>query len=143
MKDKKIVKIFIIILIASISIFAGDYTFAQGDNAVIIVNKNRVSFDKSLIKLIFTGDVTTWPDGNSVQVLFNSDKIIMEDFCLKYLGMNAKKLETIWVKKSVREGIMAPRSVASNVILTMISNSDKFIGFVKRSEAGDRVKIIE
>lgn len=140
---ERIIRLFIIILLASVSVSAGEYSFAQSDDAVMIVSKSRGSLDRAQIKLILTGDVTTWPDGSNIQILFNSDIAVMEKICQKYLDINPKKLETIWVKKSVREGTMAPRTVASNVIMTMISNSDKFVGFVKRSEAGEGVMIIE
>ena len=116
---------------------------SQDNDVVVIVSKDSAGLSKSDIKKIFTGKTTKWPGGESVLVVLNNDKSISEAFCKKYLGMAMSRLSNMWVKKNIREGIPAPRNIASNVIVTMIANSNKFIGFVKRQEAGDGVKIIE
>ena len=115
---------------------------AQGD-VVVVVNTGKPNLSPAQIKRIFTGDVTNWPDGGEVKVLINSNSGITNQFCKKYLNMSASRLDDTWVKKSIRDGVPTPRKVASNVIVTMVSNSPKFIGYVLKSEAGSAVKAID
>ncbi|MDY6934763.1 MAG: hypothetical protein SVZ03_11170 [Spirochaetota bacterium] len=135
-------------LILSLILLAGTFTIGlheapAQDDVVVIANNSKGSLNASQIKRIFNGDVTNWPDGGAVKVLLNSNPGITEQFCSKYLNTTPSKLDSSWVKKSIRDGTPTPRKVASNVIVTMVSNSPKFIGFVKRSEAGSSVKIID
>ena len=139
---KILINIFFILLFIAGSFTIGSYEApAQGD-VVIIVHPSKPTLTASQIKRIFTGDVTSWPDGGSVTILLNRDNNITKNFCNKYLKISPSRLDDLWVKKSIRDGVPTPRKVGSNVITTMVSNSPKFIGYVSRAEAGSSVKII-
>ncbi len=144
MKIKKINHFLVSFLIVSVSIFVGsDSINAQGTDVVAIVPASIGNLSKVQIKQILKGDVYKWPGGGDVRVIFNKDSKIMDAFCKKYLKMSTTRLNNIWVKKGISDGVPSPRKMPSNVIVTMIANSNKFIGFVLRSEAGEGVKILE
>jgi hypothetical protein len=113
----------------------------QGDDVVPIINKSRNKISAVDLKRIFTGDMTRWPNGDSLRVLLNKDKNIYEAFAKNYLGMSMKRVENLWVLKKIRDGIIPPRKVSSVVIKLMVSRSPEFIGFIKRSEVGEGMKI--
>jgi hypothetical protein len=114
---------------------------AQGDEVVPIINKSRGKISTIDLKRIFTGDITHWPNGGSMRVLLNKDKNIYEAFAKNYLSMSMKRVENLWVLKKVRDGIIPPRKVSSVVIKSMVSRSSEFIGFIKRSELDQGVKV--
>ncbi|MBN2159855.1 MAG: hypothetical protein JW807_10700 [Spirochaetes bacterium] len=135
---------FIIIALALFSLFVMENHFAlrgQGDEVVPIINKSRKSISAVELKRIFTGDMTNWPNGGSIRILMNKDKIVYEEFAKNYLGMSMKRVENLWVLKKVRDGIIPPRKVSSVVIKSMVSRSSDFIGFVRRSELDEDIKV--
>ncbi|MFC1670701.1 hypothetical protein ACFL20_09930 [Spirochaetota bacterium] len=140
-------KIIIFIFIFSVSVFMtgndfGKIASASGD-VVVIVNKSRGSLTSSNIKRIFSGKMTRWPGGGRIKVLLNRNSAIYNSFSRKYLRKSPTSVDNLWVKENIRTGVAIPRKVPSSVIKMMVSNSSAFIGFVKRSEAGTGVKIIE
>ncbi|MFC1670704.1 hypothetical protein ACFL20_09945 [Spirochaetota bacterium] len=140
-------RIIFIIIVLSVSIFltgddSGFIASASGD-AVVVVNKSRGSLSRSNIKRIFTGKMTRWPGGGRIKVLLNRNSAIYNSFSRKYLRKSPTSVDNLWVKENIRSGVAIPRKVPSSVIKMMVSNSSAFIGFVKRSEAGNNVKIIE
>ncbi|MDY6934767.1 MAG: substrate-binding domain-containing protein [Spirochaetota bacterium] len=139
----RITRLLLILVMMAGTFILGLHEVPAQDDVVVIANNSKGSLSASQIKRIFNGDVTNWPDGGAVKVLLNNNSGITEQFCSKYLNTTPSKLDSSWVKKSIRDGTPTPRKVASNVIVTMVSNSPKFIGFVKRSEAGSSVKIID
>ncbi|MBN1496221.1 MAG: hypothetical protein JXA07_05590 [Spirochaetes bacterium] len=114
---------------------------SQEDDVVPIINKQRATISAVELKRIFTGDMTRWQNGGSVRVLLNKDGQTYEMFAKKYLGMSMNRVENLWVLKKIRDGIIPPRKVSSLVIKTMVSRSGDFIGFIKRSELDDSVKV--
>lgn len=143
---KKNITKYICILTAVFCVFiTGNKSIeAQAAGVVAIYPVGTGTIDKVQLKQIFMGDITKWPGkGGDLQILFNKDKEIMEAFCSKYLQMNYTSLNNIWVKKSQQEGVSMPRQVPSNVITTMVSNSDRFIGIVAKSDLYTNVQILE
>lgn len=142
-------KIILTLLILSLSIMVSDITFnnnaiAESDDIVVIINKNRSSLTNSQVAKIFTAKMDRWPNGDRIKVLINKDQSIYESFCNKYLsGKSTKSIDSLWVKRQVRSGKAVPRKVTSTIIKMMISNSNLFIGFIKRSEGSDKFKVIE
>lgn len=130
-------------IFAAASFTQSSYTAAQADDPVAIVNKNLVSVDLNELKRVFTGKVSKWRAGGDTQVIFNSDTKLADDFAKKYFGMSFKELNDIWVTKCIRDGVVAPKNLSSGIILSAVGNSEKFIGFVKRSEVNENVRIIE
>jgi len=139
---KKIFIFFSITIIVGLCISSLDFVFAQ-DDVVVVLHKSRTTLAKSEIQRIFKGIVSTFSDGERIQVMLNRDRSVVEKFCRKYLNMSADRLDQLWVKKSIRDGSQVPRKLPSNVIMTMIANSKVFIGIVKRSEVNSNVKINE
>ena len=134
--------LFLFLIYAS-SVMITHEASAQDSDVVVIVHSSIATLTASQIKRIFRGDVSNFPGGGNVKVLLNSNKSITKEFCKKYLGMSSTRLANMWVKKSIRDGIPTPRKIPSNVVVTMVSHSTKFIGVVLRSEAGTKVKILE
>ncbi len=144
MKTKIINHLLLSLLFVTISVFLGaDIINAQSADVVAIGPASMGNLSKVQIKQILKGDIYNWPSGGEVKVIFNKNSDIMKAFCKKYLNMSPTRLANIWVKKGISDGVPSPRKMPSNVIVTMVSNSDKFIGFVLRSETGEGVKVLE
>lgn len=145
MKMKRLfIHLLLILTFLGASFLIGLHDAPAQEDVVVVVNSGKPSLSSSQIKRIFTGDVTRWPGGGGmVKVLFNSNASISEDFAQKYLNMSKSRLDDLWVKKSIRDGVPTPRKVASNIVVTMVSNSPKFIGYVRSSEAGSSVKVLK
>ena len=119
------------------------YIHAQKDDVVVVVHKDRPKLTKAQIKRIFKGDVDRWPDGTAVKIFINADKSITEDFCNKYLKIKPSYFNSLWLKKEIRDGIPRPRKIPSNLILTMVSNSPIFIGYIRKSETKRDIVVLE
>jgi len=112
------------------------------EDVVVVVNNGISSLSRTDIKNIFTGRVKYWPGGGPVKVLLNSNESVYNSFCQKYLGISSSAVDGMWVTESIKNGVAKPRKVPSSVVVTMVANSNQFIGFVERSKAAG-VKVID
>lgn len=141
---KRTISRYTAIIAAVFCIFIAEGKTGAQSAAVAIYPVGVGTLDKVQLKHIFMGDITKWPGkGGDIQILFNKDRDIMEAFCSKYLQMNYTSLNNLWVKKNQQEGVPIPRVVPSNVVTTMVGNSDKFIGVVLKEDLKVNVQILE
>jgi len=132
----------IFMFIAGSFIIGTHVAFGQ-DDVVVIVHSSKATLTKIQIKRIFSGDVRNWPGGGRVIVLLNSDSSITSRFCRKFLGISKNRLEELWVRKGIRDGVPPPRNISSDVQVTLVKTSPKFIGIVEKTDAGTGVRIID
>lgn len=131
-----------IVLTASL-LFSSEMA-AQGDDIVVVVNRTRLQgVSREFIRRIFTGGMKRWSDGSRLKVLLNRDDKVYQHFCEKYLMSTTDYVDGMWIREKIRNAESLPRRVSSSVIKMMVSNSNIFVGFIKRSEADVSVGIIE
>ncbi|MDY6935375.1 MAG: hypothetical protein SVZ03_14265 [Spirochaetota bacterium] len=138
------IRLFLIMLLVIvyivISLFPGNSE--TKDNVVVIVHKSRPKLTDNQIRLIFTGYMTTWPNGGKIRVMINRNDAIKEKFINNYLNMSVAKFNNLWTKKKIRDGVPPPREGSSDVISTLVSSSPKYIGFILESELISSVKVV-
>ncbi len=112
------------------------------DDMVVVINKNAPDITRMQVQQMFKGNLKYWPTGSPVKILLNSNGNIYQNFAQKYLNMDSSRLDSIWVRQSIKNGVPKPRMMKSQVILMLVGNSNLFISFVKRSEVKGNIKII-
>ena len=114
-------------------------SYAESD-IIIIIHKSRPKLTATQIRRIFTGELTTWPNGGKIKVLINRNNIVKPQFFTKYLNMSITDFKNIWINKQIRDGVSLPREGSSEIIKKLIAGSPRYIGFIKRSELDPSVK---
>ena len=138
---KRIVFMSMAFLALVIAAGGGSAQVGGEDDVVPIINPALPALNPVQVKWIFQGDMTYWPAGGQIRVLINNDEEIYEKFARKYMGVSARQVDTQWVYRQIRDGLIQPRKVSSVVIKMMVSRSKMFIGFIKRSQVDRTVKI--
>ena len=133
--------IILVIILANIAISASPEDSYSQMEVVVVVHKSRPTLSESQIRLIFTGYMTTWPNGDKIRVMINRDTSLKEKFFYKYLNISTTQFNSIWAKKKIRDGISPPREGSSDVIKTLVASSPKYIGFIQGSELNSSLKV--
>lgn len=111
-------------------------------DVVIIVHKNRPKLSRTQIRLIFTGYLTTWPNGGKIRIIINRNTALKEKFLHEFLNMSTSQFNRLWEKKKIRDGISLPREGSSDVIKTLVASSPKYIGFIQGAELSSSFRVV-
>jgi len=142
MKNIKYVILLVIYMSALIII---THTTANSE-VIIIVNKN-VGLDTvtpSTISNIYFGNMTKWPDGQSIHVVMLKKGKTHEAFVNKIIQSTPSKLKSYW-KKVVFTGVGTRPKIfkKENDLVNYISETNGTIGYIDNSISHDTVKVVQ
>lgn len=114
-------------VIAVAAILGAVPTHALADIYIIVNAETTVSADD--IKSIFLGDKEL---AGSVKIRPLDNSSAKDEFLLKVLQMSSLRYESLWMKKSFRDGISPPAERATDEeVLALVKSTPGAIGYLK------------
>ncbi|HET8731077.1 MAG TPA: hypothetical protein VFM34_08220 [Moraxellaceae bacterium] len=120
-------------------------TTALADDVVVIVNPaNTVILSQKDIANIFLGKTSSFPDGKPAKALSLQDgSPVRDDFNRKFLKKTNQQLDAYWASLIFTGRVTPPRQVATEAEMRALVEANRdFIGFVRESTAGDKVRTV-
>lgn len=118
-------------------------TTALADDVVVILNPaNTAVLSQKDIANIFLGKTSTFPDGRPAKALSLQDGSAVRDaFNQKFLKKTNQQLDAYWASLIFTGRVTPPRQVATEAEMrAQVEANRDFIGFVRESVAGDKVR---
>lgn len=116
---------------------------AAADEVVVIVNPaNTAVLSPKDIANLFLGKTMTFPDGRPAKPLALQDgSAVREEFNRKFLKKTNQQLDAYWASLIFTGRVTPPRQVATEAeVRALVEGNRDYIGFVRESAAGDKVR---
>lgn len=118
---------------------------AAADEVVVILNPaNTVALTPKAISNLFLGKTATFPDGRPAKALALQDgSPVRDEFNRKFLKKTNQQLDAYWASLIFTGRVTPPRQVATEAeVRALVEANPGFIGFVRESTAGDKVRTV-
>lgn len=118
---------------------------ATADEVVVILHPaNTVTLTPKDISNLFLGKTATFPDGKPARALALQDgSAVRDEFNRKFLKKTNQQLDAYWASLIFTGRVTPPRQVATETeARAMVEGNRDFIGFVRESMAGDKVRVV-
>jgi hypothetical protein len=108
-------------------------TFAFAKGLTVICNE-ALNVDSSKVISLFTGETSSV---GGVSVLVSDNKTLQVDFLSNVLKIEQTKYDTIWAKKSFREGLTKPAMKSSDIeVIDFVKSNKGGVGYVSKPGTG-------
>lgn len=136
----------IVALVAALTASHVASSAAPDDELVVVVNpSNRVDhLAKSELRPIFQTARTTWPEGGRITAFNQPESSSARRlFDKAVLGMSDDEAAKYWTDRKIRGGARPPRRLPSGAAIALVVSQEAgAIGYMARSDADKRVKIV-
>lgn len=116
------------------------------DEIVVVVNKgNPITVaTREELRPIFQTTKTQWADGTRTDPInLPEDNTLRQGFDAAVLGLDPDRVARYWVDRKIRGGERPPRKAAtSGAVVRSVAGERGAVGYVRKSEANDTVKIV-
>ncbi len=118
----------------------------EAEAIVVIVNKSNpaASLEASELRQIFQTTKTSWSSGGEATP-FNlpAENGLRQAFDQAVLGLDPQRVARYWQDRKIRGGARAPKLLPSAAaVLTAVAANAGAVGYVKKSEANQTVKVV-
>lgn len=110
---------------------------------VIVHPSNTSSLSPQEIKNIYLGKIKTFSDGQIAMPLMlevNSKEI--GDFLKDIVKKKPNQWNSYWAKKTFTQGLIPPKNLTNDEIITLVSTNPNTIGVIKQGTENNRVKVV-
>ena len=98
---------------------------------------------KSQLLDFYTGDITSWSNGDPVVVLDLQVKSVVKTAFYKFIGKSTSRMKSIWLKKKLSgEGGPPEAFPSEEQVLDKVASTPGAIGFVAQSRVRNTVKTL-
>ena len=116
-------------------LFSG-YQSANAGDLVVITNPD-ISISSTEVKDVFLGEKQF---AGSTKLVAVDNAAAQVNFLSKFMRMDAAKYNSIWIKKSFRDGLTAPAIKSGDAeIIEYIKRTPGSIGYVSTDPAGAKI----
>lgn len=138
-------RVYIATTTALLIIFASILPAEAADFAVIVNRSNSNSVDKAMIKKVYMGEMTSWPDGGAIAAVdLSEDSTVRESFSGSVLGKSVSNIKALWAQKVFSGKGVPPRTLESDdEVKKFVSGNKNAIGYIKSSNVDDSVKVVK
>ena len=132
--------------ISVVWIFLAAGVSALWAEVIFIVNPSSTiqEADRTLIKEIFLGKITKWPDGSDVNFVLSDEPDTHREFVRTYLRRNPGQFKNHWAKMLFSGKGRAPRTYSPKSVIKFVAETKGAIGYVDTDKDADlsTVKIL-
>lgn len=121
---------------------------AEGEAEVIVVIVNKANaasaLEASELRQIFQTTKTSWSSGGDATP-FNlpAENALRQAFDQAVLGLDPQRVARYWQDRKIRGGARAPKLLpSSGAMLAAVAASAGAVGYVKKSEVNQAVKVV-
>jgi len=115
------------------------------DVQVIVNKKNDVqSFSKHDLKQIFLAKKRIFSSGRPIYLVTNTEDEDLLSAFTSLIGFNVSKFSRVWIKISLSGEAPPPEEAEDDAeMIELVSKEVGAIGFVKKGNVSDKVKVVE
>ncbi len=118
---------------------------AQAADVVVIVNlANTNNLSTTMVKKIYTGEMTSWPNGGAVAPIdLDENSEVRASFSANYLGKTVGNMKAFWAHKIFTGRGIPPKVTGSDSeVKNIVSGNANAIGYISASSLDRSVKAI-
>ncbi|MBU1170221.1 MAG: substrate-binding domain-containing protein [Proteobacteria bacterium] len=120
--------------------------WAMAEDVIVIANKSvpQSSLDADIVKKIYVGDISIWPDNTTVVVTIMDKSDFHEDFLTKYVSKSKSQFKATW-KNIMFSGKGPYPKQFDNVddLIKFVTNTTGAIGYVNASASPADVIVLK
>lgn len=110
--------------------------------AVIVNNQNAANIDADVVKRIYTGKVSAFPNGNEA-IPVNLTNSVQDTFNDTVVGRSTSQVKALWSKLIFTGKGTPPKEVGSDEeVIDLVSKNESVIGYVDESKVTSSVKVL-
>lgn len=110
--------------------------------AVIVNSKNAASIDAEVVKRIYTGKMSAFPNGNEA-IPVNLTNGVQDTFNDAVVGRSTSQVKALWSKLIFTGKGTPPKEVGSDQeVIELVSKNESVIGYVDEANVTSSVKVL-
>ncbi len=123
---------------------AGSFAAHAGDVVVVVNKANANAVDKDFIVKVYSGEVKTWPDGGTVQLIDQSESSPARvDFDTNILAKPVSKMKAIWAQLIFTGKALPPKVIdGDDAVIKAVGSNKDAIGYLAPGKADASVKVV-